>query len=93
MNEDGLILLGGYLVLGVTVTAVSARSVNKWKTALTHLTIHLLYSAPLLYGLLALSKEGNTLAWWFYLVLALCIHLLVCGSLLVRHFIIRPKAL
>jgi uncharacterized membrane protein len=91
VSEDNLIMLSGYLVLGVAVAILSARSKYKWKTLLGHMSLLLLYSAPLLYGLFALSKEGDALVWWFYLLLAIGAHFLVITLLVVRNTIARPR--
>ena len=92
MHEDDLVLLGAYLLLGTAATALSVRSRHRGKTILSHMIIMVLYSAPLLYGLFALSNEGNALAWWFYLLLAVGAHLLVITLLLVRRPIAKPRA-
>ena len=93
MNTDDWILLCGYLLLGVVVAALAARRRNKAKTILSHLVTLVLYSTPLLYGLFALSKEGDALAWWFYLLLALGVHSLVALILLVKGPYTRPRTI
>ena len=91
MHEDDLILLGGFLLLGAAVFVLAVRSKDRRTTIFRHLVILALYSAPLLYGLFALSKEGDALVWWFYLLLALGAHFLVTMVLLVRSLGIRPR--
>ena len=76
MNEDQTILLASFILYWVMLAILFFQSGSK-RTLIVNLIIHIGYSAYFLYGLEYRSEGGNSLAWWFYLLLILWMHTII----------------
>jgi len=74
MSEDYLYLIFCYLIFGLTLLLLIARSKNKLKTAIINLTVAGIYSGLFIYNLLFNSSYGAGLVWLVCLMFALGLH-------------------
>jgi len=78
MNDDELLLLFSFLLYWATFIFLVIKTTDKNKVLAINLTIHIIYSGYFLHGLFFHSQgNGTALAWWFYLLLILCIHWII----------------
>lgn len=76
MTEDQITLLASFILYWVMLAILLYQSGSK-RSFIANLLIHIGYSAYFLYGLEYRSEGGNSLAWWFYLLLILWIHAII----------------
>lgn len=90
MNEDQTILIASFSLYWLMLALLFWRSGSK-SILLFNVGFHLSYSAYFLYGLEYKSEGGNSLAWWFYLVLIPWTHTVIHLAQLIYHIIKARK--
>jgi hypothetical protein len=78
MHEDDLFILGFYSIFWITLALFIVTSTNKLKKLTIHLCIQVAYSVFFWFQLYYNSKHGSGLATWFFWLLFIGIHWLVC---------------
>jgi hypothetical protein len=77
MTDNKLLLLS-FVLYWMTLVFLFIKSKYNKSLLITNLTIHVIYSSYFLYGLFYKSEgNGTSLAWWFFLLLALWTHWLI----------------